>query len=62
MFSNGLLILVFTSTWWTNYIHTKSTNTAYNPYLTFIFWSVAGLSAFRMFGCVWYLVLRMVFG
>ncbi|CAG8540628.1 5003_t:CDS:2, partial [Ambispora leptoticha] len=52
MFSNALLIVFFTSTIWTNYIATKYHSTAYNPYLTFVFWSVTGLSAVRAFGCV----------
>jgi len=62
MFSNALLVIFFTSTIWLDYIQSKSGATAYNPYLTVIFWSVAGLSAVRMIGCVLYLVLRLVFG
>ncbi|RIA92349.1 glycosyltransferase family 2 protein [Glomus cerebriforme] len=63
MFSNAVLIVFFTSNTWAEYIKSHSLGDAsYNPYLTFVFWSVAGLSAFRVFGCVWYLVLRLIFG
>jgi len=62
MFTNGSLIVFFTSNTWKNYVAEKSVNGAYNPYLTFVFWSVAALSAFRTFGTVWYLILRAVFG
>ncbi|CAJ0925374.1 8061_t:CDS:2 [Entrophospora sp. SA101] len=51
MFSNAFLVVFFTSATWNNYIRDKSNaNVSYNPYLTGIFWSVAGLSAFRAFG------------
>ncbi|CAG8506564.1 8209_t:CDS:2 [Ambispora gerdemannii] len=62
MFSNALLIVFFTSKVWNNYVAAKYHSTAYNPYLTFVFWSVTGLSAVRAFGCVWYLILRAFFG
>ncbi|CAG8497215.1 6814_t:CDS:2 [Funneliformis mosseae] len=62
MFSNGLLIVFFTSKTWNDYVKQHSGPRAYNPYLTFVFWSVAALSAFRTFGCVWYLILRVIFG
>ncbi|CAG8515161.1 12896_t:CDS:2 [Dentiscutata heterogama] len=63
MFSNALLVVFFTSDTWNNFFMSKSTGTVvFNPYLTFIFWSVTGLSAFRAFGCIWYLILRMIFG
>ncbi|CAJ0759201.1 6213_t:CDS:2 [Entrophospora sp. SA101] len=62
MFTNGSLIVFFTSNTWKNYVAEKNINGAYNPYLTFVFWSVAGLSAFRTFGTVWYLIHRAIFG
>ncbi|CAG8639317.1 16117_t:CDS:2, partial [Cetraspora pellucida] len=63
MFSNAILVVFFTSDTWNEYTLSKSNGVVvFNPYLTFIFWSVTGLSAFRAFGCVWYLILRMVFG
>nr|CAG8579577.1 6544_t:CDS:2 [Entrophospora candida] len=61
MFTNGSLIVFFTSNTWKNYVAEKNINGAYNPYLTFVFWSVAGLSAFRTFGTVWYLIHRAIF-
>lgn len=33
-----------------------------NPFLQFIFWSVAGLSAIRFMGSMTYLILRALFG
>ncbi|RIB05068.1 glycosyltransferase family 2 protein [Gigaspora rosea] len=63
MFSNALLIIFFTSDTWNNYFMSKSKGEiVINPYLTFIFWSVTALSSFRAFGCIWYLILRMIFG
>ncbi|CAG8433877.1 7014_t:CDS:2 [Diversispora eburnea] len=63
MFSNAFLIVFFTSNTWKKYVAAHSNgNAAFNPYLTFVFWSVTALSAFRAFGCVWYLILRLIFG
>lgn len=64
MFSNALLIIVMSSDAFLQYITQNNPNKqrAYNPYLTFIFWSVAGLSAVRFFGSTMYLILRIVFG
>jgi chitin synthase len=62
MFTNASLIVFFTSNTWKRYLLQHGNNGAYNPYLTFVFWSVAGLSAFRAFGTVWYLILRLIFG
>ncbi|RKP09671.1 glycosyltransferase family 2 protein [Thamnocephalis sphaerospora] len=63
MFSNALLIVIFTSgafkSWYNRRVEAGN---QFNPYLSFIFWSVAGLSAFRFVGSVLYLILRMVFG
>ncbi|CAG8693238.1 15414_t:CDS:2, partial [Dentiscutata heterogama] len=52
MFSNGFLILLFTSNTWQRYVNSISPDSAYNPYLTFVFWSVTGLSAIRAFGSI----------
>ncbi|PKK65679.1 glycosyltransferase family 2 protein [Rhizophagus irregularis] len=62
MFSNAFLVVFFTSNTWNRYVHEKIADGAYNPYLSFIFWSVTCLSAFRAFGCVWYLILRLLYG
>lgn len=64
MFSNAFLIVFFTSQTWLNYVakHYSHGDKSINPYLTFVFWSVTGLSAFRAFGSIWYLILRLVFG
>ncbi|RGB34421.1 glycosyltransferase family 2 protein [Rhizophagus diaphanus] len=62
MFSNAVLIVFFTSNTWNDYIKRNSTESSYNPYLTFVFWSVAALSAFRAFGSVLYLIARLLFG
>ncbi|CAG8657095.1 6938_t:CDS:2 [Dentiscutata erythropus] len=62
MFSNGFLILLFTSNTWQRYVNSTRPDSAFNPYLTFVFWSVTGLSAIRAFGSIWYLILRAVFG
>ncbi|GBB96459.1 hypothetical protein RclHR1_02760012 [Rhizophagus clarus] len=64
MFSNAVLIVFFTSNTWNDYIKSKAQyhDSPFNPYLSFVFWSVAALSAFRAFGSVWYLLLRLLFG
>ncbi|KAF0426368.1 glycosyltransferase family 2 protein [Gigaspora margarita] len=62
IFSNGFLILLFTSNTWQRYAKSFSPDSAFNPYLTFVFWSFTGISAIRAFGSVWYLVLRAIFG
>jgi len=63
MFSNAALVICFTSSF-TSQIWTSkmSANEDFNPYLTGVFWAVAGLSAFRFIGSVAYLLLRVVFG
>lgn len=64
MFSNALLIVALTSDAFTEWVATHNPNAqmSYNPYLTFIFWSVAGLSAVRFLGSTSYILLRLVFG
>ncbi|KAL1923589.1 uncharacterized protein VTP21DRAFT_8569 [Calcarisporiella thermophila] len=62
-FSNALLIITMTSDWFNDLIsNNQDVRRGFNPYLTFIFWAVAFLSAVRFLGCVTYLILRLVFG
>ncbi|KAH9932014.1 chitin synthase [Epithele typhae] len=61
--TNILMILVFTSTVFTNWVkeHVQFTSDAtFNPYLTFLFYALAGLSAIRFTGSVLYLLLRLI--
>lgn len=62
MFSNALLIVAMSSSAFTQYMetHNPSPDQAYNPYLTFIFWSVAGLSSVRFTGSTLYLLSRFL--
>jgi len=62
MFSNALLVIGFTSQAWENYAIQTYGNEGFNPYLAFIFWSVAALSAFRFLGSTTYLVMRLIWG
>ncbi|CAI2181958.1 6510_t:CDS:2 [Funneliformis geosporum] len=62
VFSNIFLVFFFTSEFWDSYIKRTYGEDAYNPYLTSLFWAVNVISAFRAFGCVWYLLLRLIFG
>ncbi|KAK8854660.1 hypothetical protein IAR55_003399 [Kwoniella newhampshirensis] len=60
--SNMVVILLFTSSAFTNWVNshfTSATDQTFNPYLTVIFYSVLGLSALRFIGCVLYLVFRL---
>jgi len=60
--TNMLMIVVFTSTAFTNWIaeHIQtSQNNAFNPYLTVLFWALAGLSAVRFTGSFLYLIFRL---
>ncbi|WWC90481.1 uncharacterized protein L201_005417 [Kwoniella dendrophila CBS 6074] len=60
--SNMLIILLFTSSAFTNWVNThftSATSSTFNPYLTVIFYAVLGLSTLRFIGCVLYLVFRM---
>ncbi|PPQ77008.1 hypothetical protein CVT25_014825 [Psilocybe cyanescens] len=61
--SNMLMIVVFTSNSFTDWVAThvnKSGDTTFNPYLTFLFYAFAGLSAVRFTGSLLYLLLRLV--
>lgn len=61
--TNMILIIVFTSTAFTNWVAkhiTTSKDNAFNPYLTFLFYAFAGLSAVRFSGSLLYLIFRLV--
>ncbi|KAN0060386.1 Chitin synthase, class 2 [Thecaphora frezii] len=63
MATNTLVILIFTSSWWTDYVQKRfgknSKDPVLNPYQSVIFWSNAGLAAFRAIGSITYLILRL---
>jgi chitin synthase len=56
--TNILMILVFTSQAFNDWTH-EHANGTFNPYLLFLFYSLAGLSAVRFFGSTLYLILRL---
>ncbi|KIM24169.1 glycosyltransferase family 2 protein [Serendipita vermifera MAFF 305830] len=56
--TNMIMILVFTSPSFQLWAQ-KFGNGTFNPYLTFLFYALAGLSAIRFFGSTLYLVLRL---
>jgi len=59
---NIALVLVFTSSfflkWANDALGTRGSKV--NPYMTFIFWAVAGMAAFRAVGTTLYMVLRLI--
>lgn len=59
--SNMLLIIVFTSTAFSEWVAQRidTGNNAFNPYLTFLFYAFAGLSAIRFTGSFLYLIFRL---
>ncbi|TFK26808.1 chitin synthase 2 [Coprinopsis marcescibilis] len=60
--SNMMLILVFTSSAFNEWVQQNFQNAssgAFNPYLVFLFYAFAGLSAIRFTGSVLYLVFRL---
>jgi len=59
--SNMLMIVVFTSTAFNTWVqkHVVNSGTAFNPYLSFLFYAFAGLSAIRFAGSFLYLVFRL---
>ncbi|KZS97339.1 glycosyltransferase family 2 protein [Sistotremastrum niveocremeum HHB9708] len=60
--TNMLMIVVFTSTAFTTWVadHVQEHNDAtFNPYLTFLFWALAGLSLIRFIGSTLYLIFRL---
>jgi len=63
MGTNMFLILFFTSEFFNNWVKTnvfQHSNSSFNPYLTFLFYALAGLSAVRFFGSTMYLLLRLI--
>ncbi|KAJ7611002.1 chitin synthase 2 [Roridomyces roridus] len=61
--TNMVMILVFTSTAFQNFVAKfiqTSGDSTFNPYLQFLFWALAGLSAVRFTGSFLYLLLRLV--
>lgn len=60
---NRALILIFTSNafldWIKNHVEI-ATDTTFNPYLSFLFYAMAGLSAVRFVGSLLYLIFRLV--
>jgi len=60
--TNMTMILVFTSTSFTSWVASFAgkTGASFNPYLIFLFYSLAGLSAIRFFGSTVYLLLRLI--
>ncbi|OAX42658.1 glycosyltransferase family 2 protein [Rhizopogon vinicolor AM-OR11-026] len=60
--TNMLMILVFTSQAFLNWVNTHfvtSQGSSFNPYLTFLFFALAGLSAVRFVGSILYLIFRL---
>jgi chitin synthase len=56
--TNAGLIIIFTSTWWSNYT-TTDLKLSTNPYLSFLFYSTAALSACRALGSLTYVIFRL---
>jgi len=59
--TNMVMVLVFTSTAFTNFVskHVSLTkDEAFNPYLSFLFIALAGMSAIRFVGTVLYMLFR----
>jgi len=59
---NIALVLVFTSNFFLDWANDNfgTRGSTVNPYMTFIFWAVAGMAAFRAFGSTMYMILRLV--
>jgi len=61
--SNMVMIVFFTSSAFSTWVQSHVTiagGSAFNPYLTFLFYAFAGLSAIRFVGSLLYLLLRLV--
>jgi chitin synthase len=56
--TNILMVLVFTSRAFQNWAG-KYANGSFNPYLFFLFYALASISAIRFFGSTLYLILRL---
>ncbi|KAJ1758650.1 hypothetical protein GGH19_004441 [Coemansia sp. RSA 1807] len=54
MCSNIVLAMVISSEWFADVTTDPDSTGSHNYYLSFIFWSVAGLAVFRFIGSVWY--------
>ncbi|KAJ1931310.1 hypothetical protein GGF37_007434, partial [Kickxella alabastrina] len=54
MCTNIILVMIISADWFRDITTTNDPTGSHNYYLTFIFWSVAGLSAFRFLGSLWY--------
>ncbi|KAJ1669173.1 hypothetical protein GGF38_002461, partial [Coemansia sp. RSA 25] len=54
MCTNAILVMVISSPWFEEITTKKDDTGSHNYYLSFIFWSVAVLSAFRFIGSLWY--------
>jgi len=60
--TNMAMILIFTSSAFLNWVNThveRTDNTSFNPYLTVLFFALAGLSAVRFVGSTLYLIFRL---
>ncbi|KAJ1920657.1 hypothetical protein H4219_001216 [Mycoemilia scoparia] len=63
IFSNLVLVLLIGSEWFDEKVNkVQEDGSFFNPYLTFIFWSVAALSFFRFIGSTLYIVRHWIFG
>ncbi|KAJ1721331.1 hypothetical protein LPJ53_004132 [Coemansia erecta] len=62
MSTNTVLAMVISSEWFADVTTKVDSTGSHNPYLSFIFWSVAGLSAFRFLGSTWYWIRFVGFG
>ncbi|KAJ2863680.1 hypothetical protein FB639_005264, partial [Coemansia asiatica] len=62
MSTNTVLAMVISSEWFQDVTTKLDSTGSHNPYLSFIFWSVAGLAAFRFFGSTWYWIRFVGFG
>jgi chitin synthase len=56
--TNAGLIIIFTSTWWANYT-VNDLKLSANPYLLFLFYATAVLSAIRALGSLTYVIFRL---
>ncbi|KAJ2334373.1 hypothetical protein GGH91_005713 [Coemansia sp. RSA 2671] len=59
MCTNAVLVMVISSDWFAEVTTQSDTTGSHNYYLSFIFWSVAALSAFRFIGSLWYRIRFM---
>ncbi|KAJ2861026.1 hypothetical protein GGH94_005159 [Coemansia aciculifera] len=59
MCTNAILVMVISSDWFAEATTKSDLTGSHNYYLTFIFWSVAVLAAFRFIGSMWYRIRFM---